>query len=139
MTPMTPEARLDRLERIAKLFVRAGLRYRRYLRELGEKINIMVNTQMQNDERFARNEERFARNEERFARNEERFARSEERFAKHEQRFVRVEERLAKLSKKTDHRFVELAKAQAITDRKFTELMDILREDRNGYSSTRNN
>jgi hypothetical protein len=74
---MTPEARLDRLERIAKLFVRAGLRYRRDLRELGEKINIMVNTQMQNDERFARNEKRFARNEGWFARNEKRFARNE--------------------------------------------------------------
>jgi hypothetical protein len=129
---MTPEARLDRLERVAKLFVRAGLRYRRDLRELGEKINIMVNTQMQNDERFARNEERFARNE-------ERFARSEERFVRHEEKFVRVEERLAKLSKKTDRRFVELAKAQAITDRKFSELMDILRKDRNGNSSEKSN
>lgn len=115
---MTPEARLDRLERIAKLFVRAGVRYRRDLRDLGDKLNIMVNMQMKNDERFARNQERFAR---------------------HEERFVRVEERLAKLSKKTDQRFVELAKAQSLTDRKFTELMDILRKDRNGDSSTRNN
>jgi hypothetical protein len=136
---MTPEARLDRLERIATLFVRAGLRYRRDLRELGEKINIMVNTQMQNDERFARNEERFTRSEERFTRSEERFTRSEERFVKHEERFVRVEERLAKLSEKTDRRFVELAKAQAVSDRKFTELMDILRKDRNGNSSKTNN
>ena len=54
---MTPEQRLDRLERIAKLFVRAGLRtrtnirsqhdtirdHRESLREQNEKINILIN------------------------------------------------------------------------------------------------
>jgi hypothetical protein len=64
---MTSEQRLDRLERIAKLFVRAGLRERRNRRELDDKINIIVNYQIINEERFAKNEERFAKNEERFA------------------------------------------------------------------------
>jgi len=64
---MTSEQRLDRLEKIAKLFVRAGLRERRTRNELDEKINIVVNYRIENEERFARNEERFARNEERFA------------------------------------------------------------------------
>lgn len=64
---MTPEARLDRLERVAKSFVKAGARARRQSREQGEKINILINLQMQNEERFARNEERFARTDERFA------------------------------------------------------------------------
>jgi len=57
---MTSEERFDRLERIAKLFVRAGLRERRNRRELDEKINIIINSQIENEERFARNEERFA-------------------------------------------------------------------------------
>ena len=57
---MTAEQRLDRLERIAKLFVRAGLRERRSRRLLDEKINIVINSQIRNEERFARNEERFA-------------------------------------------------------------------------------
>jgi hypothetical protein len=57
---MTPEQRLDRLERIAKLFVRAGLRERRNRSELNDKINIVIKYQMNNEERFARNEERFA-------------------------------------------------------------------------------
>ena len=57
---MSPEQRLDRLERIAKLFVRAGLRARHQAREHDEKINIIFNLQIQNEERFARNEERFA-------------------------------------------------------------------------------
>ena len=50
---MTPEQRLDRLERIAKLFVRAGVRPRGDLRQLDEKINIIVDAQIKNEERFA--------------------------------------------------------------------------------------
>jgi hypothetical protein len=56
---MTPEQRLDRLERIAKLFVNAGIRVRRETRELGEKIAILIDAQIKNEERFARNEEKF--------------------------------------------------------------------------------
>lgn len=51
---MNSEQRLDRLERIAKLFVRAGIRERRNRSELDEKINIIVNYQIANEERFAR-------------------------------------------------------------------------------------
>lgn len=72
---MTSEQRLDRLERVAKLFVTAGLRARRNMRELDEKIGILVNLQIQNEERFKdqdgqitmlvdlqrSNEERFAK------------------------------------------------------------------------------
>ena len=58
---MTPEQRLDRLERVCKLIVRAGLRERRGQREQDEKINIIIDAQVKNEERFARNEERFAK------------------------------------------------------------------------------
>src|SRR6266404_2389852 len=108
---MTPEGRVERLERIAKLFVRAGRRARADLRQQDEKINILINLHMQNEELFARNEERFRENEERFARNEERFRENEERFARHgegiqvilalqtqnEERFRENEERFARL------------------------------------------
>ena len=61
---MTPEARLDRLERIAKLFVTAGLRARRNMRHLDEKLTILVDAQITNEGRFAAvvesNEKRFA-------------------------------------------------------------------------------
>lgn len=50
---MTPEQRLDRLERIAKLFVKAGLRERRRMREMDEKIAILVDMQIKNEGRFA--------------------------------------------------------------------------------------
>ena len=51
---MTNEQRLERIERIGKLFVRAGLRERRSRRELDEKIDIIINSQIANEERFAR-------------------------------------------------------------------------------------
>lgn len=49
---MTPEERLDRLERIAKLMVRAGLRGRREARQQDDKITIMIDAQIKNEERF---------------------------------------------------------------------------------------
>ena len=58
---MTSEQRLDRLERIAKLFVAAGLRARRNMRDTDEKMNILIDAQIQNEERFAKSDERFAR------------------------------------------------------------------------------
>jgi hypothetical protein len=61
---MTSEQRLDRLERIAKLFAKAGLRARG---EFRKQYEILMDAQMRNDASIARNEERFARNEERFA------------------------------------------------------------------------
>lgn len=50
---MTPEQRLDRLERIARLIVKAGLRERRLIREMDDKIGILVDMQIKNEERFA--------------------------------------------------------------------------------------
>jgi hypothetical protein len=51
---MTPEERLDRLERIARLMVRAGLRARREMRSQDDKITIMIDAQIKNEERFAK-------------------------------------------------------------------------------------
>jgi hypothetical protein len=48
------DERVDRLERIAKLLVRAGLRARRELRQQDDKITIMIDAQIKNEERFAR-------------------------------------------------------------------------------------
>ena len=58
---MTPEQRLDRLERIGKLFVTAGLRARRESREHDNKINHLVDLQIRNEESQKQNEERFAK------------------------------------------------------------------------------
>ena len=101
---MTPEQRLDRLERLAKIFIRAGRRARTNSREQHEKINILIDMQNQNEDRF---NERFLRNEERFGRNEERFARNEERFERTEQAIDRL---IASQSSMND-------KLQALIDR----------------------
>ena len=58
---MTPEQRLDRLERIAKLMVKAGLRARRHSREQDEKLDILIDAQIQSEERQARSDERLDR------------------------------------------------------------------------------
>jgi hypothetical protein len=50
---MTPEQKLDRLERIAKLFVRAGLRERRRTREIAEKVDILAYQQAINEDKLA--------------------------------------------------------------------------------------
>jgi hypothetical protein len=49
---MTSEQRLDPWERIAKLFVRAGLRARQNMKQQHEKINIIINNQIGYDQRF---------------------------------------------------------------------------------------
>ncbi|HAF16670.1 MAG TPA: hypothetical protein DCK93_02875 [Blastocatellia bacterium] len=51
---MKAEERLDRLERIAGLMVRAGLRARRQMRQQDDKITIMIDAQIRNEERFAK-------------------------------------------------------------------------------------
>jgi len=127
---MTPEGRLDRIERIAKLFVRAGRRARGDLRQQEEKINILINLHLQNQELFARNEERFAKNEERFAKQDENIQALLEFQKRNEERFRQNEERFAR----TDERFVELAESQANSVRRLNSLIDIIREDRNGTS-----
>lgn len=72
---MTPEARLERLERVAMLLVRAGYRARKQFRnEHKRMINHAFDLRIANEEKFAQNEERFSRNEGRYVRNEERFA-----------------------------------------------------------------
>jgi len=83
---MTAEQSLDRLERIAKLFVAAGSRARRNMREMDEKINILIDAQTQNEGRFAKLDERSAKYDVLFAKHDERFAKSDERFKKFEAR-----------------------------------------------------
>lgn len=50
---MTPEQRFDRLERIIKLMVKAGLRSRRTARDQDDKINILIEMQRDNVLAFA--------------------------------------------------------------------------------------
>ena len=91
---MTPEQRLDRLERIAKLFATAGLRARS---EFRKQYEILMDAQMRNEARFEQNEQRFQRHEELFQR--------------HEERFQRDAERLTRVSENTDRKSVVSARS----------------------------
>ena len=51
---MTPEQRLDRLERVVNLMVKAGLRARSQMREQGNKIDIIIDFQIHDEARFAK-------------------------------------------------------------------------------------
>jgi hypothetical protein len=126
---MTQEQRLDRLERIVKLMIKAGLRARREGRQQDEKINLLVNLHIENEERFAKFAE--ARNEQdekiNILLDSQIKTRSEqdEKFNILLNSQIKNDERLAKTEDK-------LAESQARSDRKFEELMKLIREDRNG-------
>jgi len=100
---MTPEQRLDRLERIAKLLANAGVRARRELRRdlwnHDHKINYLADLQIKNEERFAK---------------------------------------LAESQAHLDESHVRLAESQANTNQRLNELIDIIKDGRNGGSSRNN-
>ena len=110
---MTQEQRLDRLERIVKLMIKAGLRARREGRQQDEKINMLVNLHIENEERFAKLAEARSEQDERINILLNSQIKTDERFAKTEDKF---------------------AESQARSDRRFEELMQLIREDRNGKS-----
>ena len=114
---MTPERRLDRLERIAKLLANAGMRARRDLRrdvwDHDHKINYLANLQIKNEERFANLAESQAHLDESLARLDESHVRPAESHAR-------------------------LAESQAHTNQRLDELIDIIRDGRNGGPSRNN-
>ena len=127
---MTDEQRLDRLERIVKLMIKAGLRARKQSREQDEKINILIDLQMRNDEKFAKYQERFEKNEQELA-----------ALAKENKKELAAlakvnEEKLAALAVKTEESFAAMYAAQASTQEQLQSLAAtverVINERRNG-------
>jgi hypothetical protein len=106
---MTHEQRLDRLERIARLMVRAGLRARREMRQQDDKITIMIDAQIKNEDRFAELSESQNQHDEKIA--------------------IMFNAQI-----KNEERFAELAESQKNTERKLAEFIDIVQKGRNGKS-----
>jgi len=94
---MTPEQRFDRLERIVKLMIKAGLRGRTHSREQNEKITILIDAHVKNEDRFAA---------------------------------------LAAAQTRLAESHTRLADSQTHTDQRLDALIDIIREGRNGKSSS---
>lgn len=83
---MTPEARLDRLERIAKLLIRVGLRTRHESREHDNKINCLIDLQIRNEEKFGNQDRKIGHLIELQEQNEGRFAKLAESQANSDRR-----------------------------------------------------
>src|SRR2546423_839844 len=113
---MTPEERLDRLERIARLMVRAGLRARREMRQQDDKITIMIDAQIKNEDRFAELAESQNQHDDKITIMIDAQIKNEDRFAE-----------LAESQK-------QLAESQKNTDRRLDSLIDIVQKGRNGKS-----
>lgn len=113
---MTPEERLDRLERIARLMVRAGLRARREMRQQDDKITIMIDAQIKNEDRFADLAESQNQHDDKITIMIDAQIKNEERFAD-----------LAESQK-------QLAESQTNTDRRLDALINIVQKGRNGKS-----
>jgi len=120
---MTHEERLDRLERIARLMVRAGLRARREMRQQDDKITIMIDAQIKNEDRFADLADSQNQQGDKIAIMIDAQVKNEDRFAE-----------LAESQKNTDRILAELAESQKHTDRRLDALIDIVQKGRNGKS-----
>jgi len=129
---MTSEQRLDRLERIAKLFVRAGLRARRNMKEQDQKINIIINNQIESDERIDRLNRTIERSNAELSQSIERTSTELSRSIEQTQNGLSqsIQQTRTDLSQSMN----ELAKAQAHTSGRLDALIEIVRRDRNGHS-----
>jgi hypothetical protein len=107
---MKSEEKINGLERLMKLFVREGMRARR---EMNEKINMLIDSQIRTDELLVKFDERCKRYDVLFAKYDERFAKHDERFAKNDKRIKELGER---------------------TDKTLEILMGLLKERQNGRS-----
>ncbi len=123
---MTPEQRLDRLERVAKLFVRAGMRARQQSREQNDRIHILMH--MSERDREGRQAESRELNE------------KINILINSQIETSAVVRDLASSQKEArdlhDKEMAELRKSQGETNRSLRAFLDSLRKGGNGNSST---
>lgn len=105
--------------------VNAGSRARRDGRRQDEKIDMIVDYQIETEKRFQQNQEMFRQNQEMFRQNEERFKENEERFRQNEERFALLAEAQTRLTDSQMH-----------SGHKLNALLDIVRRGRYGRFST---
>jgi predicted transposase YdaD len=148
---MTSEQRRDRLERIAMLMVRAGARVRR---EQNEKINIIIDAQIRNEDRFATLAEDLARSHKELsgliAQSHKELSGSiaqshSELSGSIAQSYNELSESIAQSQNELSgsigqsqnelsQSLTELAKAQTRTENRLDSLIEIITSDRNGNS-----
>ncbi len=119
---MTPDQRLDRVERILILFVNAGRRTRgewhARSREQDEKINILIQSQME-----TRGEWRTRSREQ------------DEKLNILIQSQMEATEQIKSMAARHDKDIIELREAQKLTDKALRAFINSLHKGRNGESS----
>jgi hypothetical protein len=133
---MSPEERLDRLERVAKLLVTSGRRTRT---ELRTNINALIDAQMRNEATFNK---QFARLSAAQAQNDVLLrelivaqGRTEKKVAElaaSHKEIAASHQELATAHKELAEAHKDLAVSQKHTDEKLSTLIDIVERDRNG-------
>ena len=84
---MNTEQRLARAERILLLMVNAGRRERKRTREMDEKIAILIDAQIRNEDGFRELRELFKETDRRWQENERRWQENERRWQENERRW----------------------------------------------------
>ena len=159
---MTYEDKLNRLERIAKLLIGAGLRMRRHITKLEGKIDVLISTQIQfedqvaisrrdHDEKMADVDEKIAvmidaqiRHDEQLAQmrheQEKQLARSrrdqEEKISATRHELNIQIANLFKAQTRTEEQFAALVVSQRQTDHKVNALIDSLRRHPGGEATS---
>ena len=95
---LTPGQRLDRLERITRLFVKAGLRARREGREQDKKIDDLISLQIHIEEKLTNQDEKISNLIELQRINEETFARVAEFQANSDRRMDALNDIVGKMA-----------------------------------------
>ena len=125
---MTFERRLARAERVLKMFLRRGRQYRNEFRarhgDTDEKIDILINCQIDTNEQLRRTDEQLKKTDEQLRRTDEQIKKTDEQIAA-----------LAAGQAKTEKTMERLAASQAKTEASLDRFINSLAKGRNGNSS----
>ena len=149
---MTLERRIARAERVLKMFVRSGRKYRRQFREdvqmlihmqmrdndewrarhraMDEKINILINAQIATDEQMKRTDEQMKRTDEQIKRTDERI----EALTARQPKIDELLDQIAASQAKTEQTLDRVAANQAKTEESLDRFLNGLSKGRNGNS-----
>ena len=129
---MTPEQRLDRVERILTLFVNAGRRARTQSREQDERISIIIKTHQETEEIMKGLALSQARFNQEMAKLDESQRLAEQA---HRREMAKLEESQRIAEQTLRHEMAELAKSQKLTDEALRAYLKSQRKGQNGDSS----
>src|SRR5690349_12306780 len=104
---MTTDQRLDRIERILILYFKAGRRQRKHVREVDEKINILINMHIENEDGFRQLKERFDQTDRQMKETDRQMKETDRRMRETDRKWnetVRELHEVADLFRKTDER-----------------------------------